>query len=283
MKDNDKQNIGQFPNIEIKNWEEFEEKVAKPALSKKHLYRGHTQSDWKLESTLYRKSPDVLVLDYRKNAYYALKMLESMTEIQWNLSIDDFAGLTWYTNWDILFSDKQIETEIQKQEFVLEFLAYLRHHGYPSPLLDWTNSPYVAAFFAFYEETKSDEVAVIQYQEYGENGRRQREDSPHKIQVYNHSLRTHKRHYLQHSAYMLSRKREGDRYWFSSIEQALFQSRSPHPEQDVVTKYIMPSSLRISFLKKLDLMNINHMTLFSDEWAMIKTLEMRQFDFKKIN
>src|SRR5579871_975887 len=30
-----------------------------------------------------------------------------------------------------------------------DYMAYLRHHGFPSPLLDWTRSPYVAAFFAF--------------------------------------------------------------------------------------------------------------------------------------
>jgi hypothetical protein len=42
------------------------------------------------------------------------------------------------------------------------YLIYLRHHGFPSPLLDWSRSLYVAAYYAF-ESQHDGDAAIYAY------------------------------------------------------------------------------------------------------------------------
>jgi hypothetical protein len=53
-----------------------------------------------------------------------------------------------------------LKDELQP-ETTLEYFSLLQHFGAPSRLLDFTKSPYIAAYFAFEQATKEpDEVAI---------------------------------------------------------------------------------------------------------------------------
>src|SRR3972149_3047061 len=125
----------------LKSWEEFEDELVKInaatiALHEKTqrhvdypLFRGHSNSEWHLESTLDRIERGMSVSDYDIIIKIIHKHVETCTGKKWD-----------------------VDTELTIFGFklrALEFLVYLRHNGFPSPLLDWTKSPYIAAYFAF--------------------------------------------------------------------------------------------------------------------------------------
>jgi len=78
--------------------------------------------------------------------------------------------------------------------------------GFPSPFLDWTYSPYVAAYFAFRKKSeKSDaEVAVFAYSEMPYGGKHT-SNAP-SIYSLNPEATTHRRHFLQQSKYTICMK-----------------------------------------------------------------------------
>jgi len=197
--------------VNLDCWERFEETVSSifsnwqklkttkaPFYVSPLIFRGHANASWELETTLERITKrEIEAEEYYRTIRSVRPAVVTLTEKEW-----------------------KIPEDFDSQKIVppgYEFMVYLRHHGFPPPLLDWTRSPFVAAFFAFRsrEEPKDGEAAIYSYVEYGGHARSFIGNAPtvHGLGPY---VVSHKRHYAQQCEYTICRKRVGSGYVYSS-------------------------------------------------------------------
>ena len=103
------------------NWDQFKAYATnlEPA---RFVFRGQENNQWKLRTGFHRTGRANLRRFMRQDVSALHRHLVGLTRHRFNL-VDplDYAA----------------------------FLALVQHHGYPTPLLDWTLSPFIAAYFAF--------------------------------------------------------------------------------------------------------------------------------------
>jgi len=102
------------------SWSAFKEYVA-GVESGRFLFRGQNEP-WRLRTSFHRSGRADLLRFMREDIPSLHRNLSARTKHVFNLKDPDEYGA---------------------------FLNLIQHHGYPTPLLDWTYSPYVAAFFAY--------------------------------------------------------------------------------------------------------------------------------------
>jgi hypothetical protein len=269
---------------EMKNWEEFEEErrsleSQRAALESKGrgnyvspvLFRGQGSSDWKLETTWERYRPNPpsnSVGYYYRGIFLAKPQIESSTERRWEIPTCD----------EFLKQLNQQECPTLPELPGYDFWVYLRHFRFPSPLLDWSRSPYVAAFFAFNDVASQpgNRVAIFAYQEYIGEPKRRHPQAAY-ISTTGPYVRTHMRHVLQQSDYTLGLVRVPDEWCFASHETAL---DSVPNQREIMRKFTIPSTDRTKVLRMLDRFNLNAYSLFGSEESLVASVANREFMFR---
>ena len=179
---------------------------------------------------------------------------------------------------------------------IIYFMTHLRHFGFPSPLLDWTEDPLIAAFFAFENIPHSAKrVAIYTFREYtGHTPDMGNTLETTAIEI-GHNIPGIERHENQKSHYILCVQQDYTKDFknakFANTEEAINKPGFYLNEngndidldsvQNVTSKFTIPVSEKNRVLKKLQTMDINRCFLFeetednrlSDCWNIISANE----------
>jgi len=261
---------------DVASWEEFLEGLE--AIRKERassvdyvqncplLFRGQRDSHWPLRTTLERTCGRMLYKDYYRIIARIRPQIESLLGGDWPIlpypeverlvrEYGEFNNILWA-------GDRP----------AYAYMAYLRHHGFPSPLLDWTRSPYVAAYFAFANACKdsSGSVAIFVH---CERSFRISGNQMDVLYTYGPYDKTHRRHVLQQSQYTVCLNFQ-DEWRFESYDSVFEKGLR---QQAVCWKFNIPASKRLNVLALLDEHNLNAFSLLGSEESLMETLATREF------
>ncbi|MEM9185477.1 MAG: FRG domain-containing protein [Planctomycetota bacterium] len=233
------------------------------------LFRGQANSDWKLQTTLERRTSDSMNIDsYVEAATRYAPEIEAYSGKRWS-GTDYTSVKASLKNTDSLYADLPC----------YEYMVYLRHHGFASPLLDWTRSPYIAAFFAFASMPSCERVAIFAFIETQGYGKYAEGGTP-TIRSFGPFVRTDPRHFSQQAEYTMATQYRDEKHFFCSHHDAV-ALENPIVDQDVLVRVTLPASERTNALTYLDEHNITHHSLFHDETSLIATMDTREFDVRR--
>ena len=272
--------VTSYTEIDCENWEDFNQKLqglykirqtlktSDSTFVSPLLFRGHANKDWPLLTTLERYT--------REHRYHLQNYFNLISAVK--PQIETITGKTWD-----MYKPQKFNQWLQRKRLKLplpgyEFMVYLRHHGFPSPLLDWTHSPEIAAYFAFNNITFG--VKKVSVYAYLENAGREKssEGGKPKIETLGPYVKSHERHFLQQCEYSICSHRDGEE-WFYENHGAVWSEEKDG--QDLLWVFDIPSTERLKVLKHLDRININSFSLFRSDESLMETMALREFFLKK--
>jgi hypothetical protein len=141
-----------IPLSNTRTWEEFK-KFVLTLEPYRFVFRGHEKSTWRLRTAFHRTGRASLWKFMTQDVPALHRHLSGLTTHHFNLNDPfDYAA----------------------------FLNLAQHHGYPTPILDWTHSPFVAAYFAFKDLRRNNlqadqkvRILILDAREWNKNERAQ--------------------------------------------------------------------------------------------------------------
>lgn len=274
----------------VDSWEEFEKELknlsqplkpnGEPGASL--LFRGQPDSTLLLETSLERSGKKgMLFKEYYRLISTMKPEIETFTGTQW--SIPEYREVENLTkNYDPVTENCDPVWNLTYGRLPgYDYMAYLRHHGFPSPLLDWTRSPYIAAWFAFREFREVPEVSIYALSEGQFKRGGTGEPSIHRCGPY---VKTHQRHFLQPSEYTVCLVyNDADEWRFAKHEDVSPYSNPDRNETYDFTfkKFIIPSGERMKVLSSFDKYNLNAFSLLGSEESLLETMALRKLRFSE--
>jgi FRG domain len=163
-----------------------------------------------------------------------------------------------------LYPELEQEFDLQDPKQRSEFLSIAQHHGFPTPLIDFTDSPFIAAYFAV-RDAKDGElcrifcVNLVALQiAIGGNKATQ-------VNFARPLARHNPRIAVQQGLFILSLKSDLLRHLVhlqDYITRNIYQHPSRALEKPLVGGFLLTVTNRAEILSDLDLMGINEYTLF---------------------
>lgn len=221
----------------VVSWEEFKlEASAQLEKYRGYIYRGQGNSEWLLSTTMHRTGQLPTHNDF---LIYFENMLPFVQE-----PVEAWDG-----------SRRDLDDPFQ----LAEFLAFLQHHGFPTPLLDWTYSPFIAAYFAFegvnHFSPQYEKVAIYSFnQEEWLKSFKQTYDwkveDPH-VTLLNPTYRGNPKQMLQQGTFLFTN--------LANVEHHILHNEKH--EGQFLRKYEISVKERAKVFKELNAMNITAMQL----------------------
>ena len=215
--------IGTFT---LTSWNYFSDFIDKEMLDfRNYIYRGHMNEEWLLEPTLNRLVPK--------------KTKAELTKIR----EEHLHKFRYALRGRVKDSSRYTDDD--------ELWALGQHNGLATPLLDWTLSPYVAAYFSLFEHREKNGYSVV----YSIN--KNAIDDFNDLKVIN-PITDENTRLINQSGLFIKVLTNQD------LEKMFKQKYKGNIKEYMMIKIRIPNKHRETALRSLNRMNINHNTLFPD-------------------